>query len=103
MGSCRRHIVTVIGVTTLVTMTTAGIRRPPGEREVGAMAGECEKCRYLLHVGHAAHVPLTDVLVEGRRLIEHPSVRRHAADGGREGGLCISEWYTASVWGRARE
>ena len=40
-----------------------------------------EKWRHLLHVGHAADVPVADVLVKGRRLIEHVTVRRHAAHG----------------------
>ena len=45
-----------------------------------------EKWRHLPHVGHAADVPVADVLVKRRRLIEHVTVRRHAAHGGKEGG-----------------
>ena len=30
-----------------------------------------DKWGHLLHGGHAAHVPLTDVLVEDRRVREH--------------------------------
>jgi len=62
-----------------------------------------EKWGHLLHVCHTAHVPLTDVLVEGRRLIEHVSERRHAADGGREGDRSIRSRHTAGAMGRASE
>ena len=39
-----------------------------------------EKCRHLPHVGHAADVPVADVLVKVRRFPEHCTVRRHAAN-----------------------
>ena len=58
------------------------------------MGGACETCGYLLHVGHAAHVPLSDVLVEDRRPTEHVPVRRHAAEGGMEGGRSVRSRYT---------
>ena len=45
-----------------------------------------EKWRHLPHAGHAADVPVADVLVKRRRLIEHVTVRRHAAHGMRKGG-----------------
>ena len=45
-----------------------------------------EKWRHLPHVGHAADVPVADVLVKRRRQIEHVTVRRHAAHGMRKGG-----------------
>ena len=50
------------------------IRLPPWKGVMMAkMWGECEspggeKSGHLRHIGHIAHVPLTDVLVEGRRL-----------------------------------
>ena len=60
-----------------------------------------EKWRHLLHVGHAADVPVADVLVKGRRPIEHSTVRRHAPHGmskkrgeGKEGHSVRSQ-YTA--------
>ena len=60
-----------------------------------------EKWRHLLHVGHAADVPVADVLVKGRRESEHGPVRRHAAHGmskkegrGKEGHSVRSQ-YTA--------
>ena len=40
-----------------------------------------EKWRHLLHVGHAADVPVADVLIKNRRLIKHCTVRRQAAHG----------------------
>ena len=61
------------------------------------------KCTNLRHVGHTAHVPLTDVLGEGNRNREHAPERRHAADGGREGGHTVRSWHTAGVCGRVRE
>ena len=45
-----------------------------------------EKWRHLLHVGHAADSPAADVLVKGRRLQEHVTVRRHVAHGMSKGG-----------------
>ena len=51
----------------------------------------------LRHVGHTAHVPLTDVLVEGRCAAPHIPVRRHTTDGGREGGHTVRSRYTAAV------
>ena len=45
-----------------------------------------EKWRHLLHVNNAADVPVADVLVKNRRLIEHPTVRRHAEHGMRKKG-----------------
>ena len=46
-----------------------------------------EMWRHLLHVDHAADVPVADVLVKGRRLIEHQPVRRQAAHGmSKKGG-----------------
>ena len=40
-----------------------------------------EKWRHLPHVGHAADVPVADVLVKVRRPPEHVTVPRHAAHG----------------------
>ena len=81
------HIVTVIVVVIQVTMTMVIIRGPQEVRVevVMMMRGECEytggeKWGHLPHEHHTAHVPLTDVLVENRRLIEHVPVRRHAAE-----------------------
>ena len=45
-----------------------------------------EKWRHLHHVDHFADVPVADVLVKGRRPIEHSTVRRHAAHGMSKGG-----------------
>ena len=45
-----------------------------------------EKWRHLLHVGHAADVPVAYVLVKVRRISEHVPVRRHAPHGMRNGG-----------------
>ena len=45
-----------------------------------------EKWRHLLHVGHAADVPVADVLVKRGRIIKHVTVRRHAAHGVRKEG-----------------
>ena len=45
-----------------------------------------EKWRHLPHVGHATDGPVADVLVKGRRLKEHATVRRHAAQGMRKKG-----------------
>ena len=60
-----------------------------------------EKWRHLLHVGHAADVPVADVLIKNRRLIKHCTVRRQAAHGmskkrgeGKEGHSVRSQ-YTA--------
>jgi hypothetical protein len=82
-------IVTIIHV----RIAMVKIRVPPGMgiRVVEVMGVECKKTRgeqwgHLLHVGHAAHVPRTNVLVKRRCLKEHSTVRRHAAHGGREEG-----------------
>ena len=60
-----------------------------GDKSGGGDRGECkktrgEKWRHLPHVGHTADVPVADVLVKRRRLIEHGPVRRHAAHGMRK-------------------
>ena len=70
-----------------------------------------EKWRHLLHVGHAADVPVADVLVKHRRLIEHVTVRRHAAHGmrkgggkeGRKEGHSVRSQYTAVLCGSGSE
>ena len=60
-----------------------------------------EKWRHLLHSGDAADVPVADVLVKGRRPIEHVPVRPHAAHvmskKGGEGkeGHSVRSQYTA--------
>ena len=54
-----------------------------------------EKWGHIPHVRHTAHVPLTDVLVEGICPLEHVTVRRHAADGGREGEYSIRSRHMA--------
>ena len=102
------HIVAVRESVVQVRRTMVGIRASPGLGVVVAMGGERkktgdEKWGHILHVPHTAHVPLTDVLVEGRRGIEHAPVRRHATARGREGEQTVRTWYTAGVMGRARE
>ena len=60
-----------------------------------------EKWRHLPHVGHAADSPAADVLVKGRRLSEHVTVRRHAPHGmskkggRRKEGHSVRSQYTA--------
>ena len=85
-SSIGMHVVTVIVAIVQVRITMVGIRAPPGMgiREVEVMRKECkytggEKWGHLLHVGHAADVPRTNILVKRRRQIEHSTVRRHAA------------------------
>ena len=65
-----------------------------------------EKWRHLPHVGHAADVPVADVLVKNRRLIKHATVRRQAAHGmskkggrGRKEGYSVRSQYTAVMCG----
>ena len=100
IGSCIGvHTETVIVVVTQVRMAMVVV--------VG-MEGECKKTArqkrgHLQHVGHTAHVPLADVLVEGRRPVKHISVGRHDAEGGREGTHSVRSRYTAVEWGRGRE
>ena len=60
-----------------------------------------EKWRHLRHAGHAADVPVADVLVKVRRISEHVTVRRQAPHGiskkrgeGKEGHSVRSQ-YTA--------
>ena len=64
-----------------------------------------EKWRHLLHVGHAADVPVADVLVKGRCPIERSTVRRRAQHGmskkegrGKE-GHSVRSHYTAVLCG----
>jgi hypothetical protein len=45
-------------------------------------------------MSHFADIPSTNVLVKVKRKIEHGTVRRHAAHGGREGGHSVRSWYT---------
>ena len=64
------HIVTVIAVVMQVRTTTVGTRMPQGMGVLVAMGSECkytggERWGHLLHGSHTAHIPLTDVLVEG--------------------------------------
>jgi len=96
-GSCiGGHIVAVIESVMQLSITIERIRVSPGVGVVVAMGGACkemggEKWGHLRHVCHTAHVPLTDVLVEGRRAIEHahPVTEflvehvRHRSDSGR--------------------
>ena len=63
-----------------------------------------EKWRHLPHVGDATDGPVADVLVKHRRVIEHVSVRRHAAHGMRKGGdekegHSVRSQYTALLCG----
>ena len=70
-----------------------------------------EKWRHLPHVGHAADVPVADVLVKRRRLLEHVTVRRHTAHGmrkgggkeGRKEGHSVRSQYTAVLCGSGSE
>jgi hypothetical protein len=64
-----------------------------------------EKWRHLLHGGHAADVPVADVLDKDRCPTEHGPVRRHAAHGmskkegrGRKEGHSVRSLYTALLW-----
>ena len=96
------NIVMTIESVMHVSITTVGIRGSPGVGVVVVMGGACkymggEMWGHLPHACHTAHVPLTDVLVEGRRQIEHSPARRHAAEGGRE----VRSRHTAGAWDRA--
>ena len=56
-----------------VRITMVGTRGSPGMGVVVAMRGACkymhgEMWGHLLHVCHTDHVPLTEVLVEGKRI-----------------------------------
>ena len=92
MGPCMAvNIVMTIESVMHVRITTVGIRGSPGVGVEVVMGGACkymgsETWGHLPHDCHTAHVPLTDVLVEGRCAGKHSTVRQHAADGGREGG-----------------
>ena len=90
------HIVILIGVhiVLLIGVSEDDYGRNKGTTRRGGGDGDEGECEvtgseqwgHLLHVGHTAHVPLSDVLVESIRLIEHVPACRHAADGRREGG-----------------
>ena len=74
----RVHVMTVIVAIIQVRMTMVGRRPPPGMgiRVVEVMGAECklrsgEEWGHLLHGGHFADVPLTNVLVKRRRPFEH--------------------------------
>ena len=106
------HVVTVIVAITHVRIAMVDIRATPhiGITVVQVIGAECElrsddKGGHLLHVGHAAHVPRTNVLVKHRRLTEHLTVRPHAAHGGRKEkqGHSVRSRYTATVWGSGSE
>ena len=104
MGPCMAvNIVMTIESVMHVSITTVGIRGSPGVGVVVVMGGARkymggEMWGHLPHVCHTAHVPLTDVLIEGRRLTEHAPVHRHAADGQREGEHTVRPRNTAVVW-----
>ena len=55
------------------------------------------------YAGRTAHVPLTDVLIEGGRVKEDPPACRHEAEGEREGGQSVRSRDTAVVWGMGSE
>ena len=56
-----------------------------GGGDVGRVeVGGGKQWGHLPQCGHAAHVPLTDVLLEGRRPQEHLPVCRHVAEGKRQ-------------------
>jgi hypothetical protein len=107
------HVVTVIVAISQVRIAMLGRRPPPdiGIRQVQVvvMERECkkmrgEKWRHLLHSGDAADVPVADLLVKGRRISEHLTVRRHAAHGmskggGRKEGHSVRSQYTAVMCG----
>ena len=109
------RVVTVIMAISQVRIAMVGRRPPPGmgirQVQVVVMKRECkkmrgEKWRHLLHSGDAADVPVADLLVKGRRLIEHVTVRRHAPQNekerrekGRKEGHSVRSQYTAVLCG----
>ena len=78
------------------------------DKRVGMMGAECKFTRvelwgHLLHASHATDVPRTNLLIKVRRLIEHATVRRHAAHEGKEGrrkeGHSVRSRYTVVASG----
>ena len=93
---------TVLAVIIQVRLTIVRIMASPGTGVVVVKRGECmltgsEMWDNLRHLGHTAHVPQTDVLVEGRHPPKHSPVREHAAEGEKQVEIPSGHRHTRSV------